>query len=94
MSAEKEIRYPGWGADADFDFTHSEYAEWAADEYEAVGYPYTVDLLEIDQGAHIFKVVDPTRTLLISVWLDEGVLYHEEVSHLAEYKKYLNEEIK
>lgn len=84
-------RYPGWGAEEiDGPFTFTEYAEWAASEYEVIDWPYEIYYLEtIDGDERVFKIVDPKRTLIISVWFIDGYLHHEEQSWREEYQKYL-----
>lgn len=88
----KTKRYPGWGTeDNDGPFSFQEYAEWAASEYEGIDWPWTITHLEITKDdEHIFRVIDPKRTLIISVWLhrDDGFLHHEDQSHRADYQKY------
>jgi hypothetical protein len=94
MSKQSVARYPGLGAvEPDGPFTLFEYAEWAASEYEGIEWPWTIDLLETTtDGEHIFKVVDPKRILIISVWLgNDGYLHHQEMSRLADYQKYFGE---
>lgn len=86
-------RYPGFGAGIDGPFTFMEYAEWATDEFErSLVCPYLITyLMTTEDGERIFKVSDKIGTLIISVWLHDGILYHDNQTHLPEYQKYLEE---
>lgn len=70
-----------------------EYAEWATDEFErSLVCPYLITyLMTTEDGERIFKVSDKIGTLIISVWLHDGILYHDNQTHLPEYQKYLEE---
>lgn len=85
-------RYPGWGAtEPDGPFTFKDYVEWATDEFErSLNWPWLITfLMTTGYGERIFKVSDGMGEMIISVWLDDGVLHHENQSDLAEYQKYL-----
>lgn len=90
------VRYPGHGAiEPDGPFTFQEYAEWAADEYERpLCWPWEIaEITTTSAGEHIFEVADKKGKLIIAVWLDEGVLHHEDQSCRPEYMAYLRSEV-
>ena len=90
------MRFPGWGAVAlDGPFTWMEYTEWATDEFErSLKWPWQITyLMTTADGERIFRVSDSQGAMMIiSVFLDEGILHHENQSHLPEYQKYLQPE--